>query len=491
MNGAAGTDEGSNVHGRRSRRRGSRRELPLVIALSVILSGITGADTRGDEPTAFVGVHVIPLVGSDTLDDQTVLVREGRIVAVGPMDRVVPPEGTRVIEGRGKYLVPGLTDMHVHVATETAVEAGPRQLLLLLANGVTTILNAGDFGEPLNDWADEIRNGEMVGPTIYTAQYARGARDGNPTSVQVTSPDQARDYVRRSKLEGYSFIKVYNWTGPQEFAAIVDETRRQGMAVIGHVPQEVGLDDALRGGMAMLAHVGAGGLFRSHYQAWMEPSDYPRTARLVREAGVFVATTLAVEEVQAKVWGGSEQGWQEVLHQPGVRYAHPATIARWELKTKGQKIFSLDGREPGGRDAAVREMKRLTRLLHDENVNLLLGSDAPTVLLMAGFSIHRELAILQEIGIGAHDILTIASRNGGEFIHRHVPDAAPFGTIAPGMRADLLLLEADPLEDVGNLQKRTGVMARGRWYPEAELQQRLQDLTMRDGEDQAEGDEKE
>ncbi|MFQ5679153.1 MAG: hypothetical protein ACE5HP_06810 [Gemmatimonadota bacterium] len=139
------------------------------------------------------------MTGELTLADQTVVVRDGVIVDVGPTGVVPVPADATVVDGQGRFLMPGLADMHTHVATETSVDAAPGQLFLFLANGVTMILGQGDFGEPLPTWARQIREGTLLGPTFYTARYARGPKDGSPASVTVVGEARARQFVRESR----------------------------------------------------------------------------------------------------------------------------------------------------------------------------------------------------------------------------------------------------------------------------------------------------
>lgn len=427
--------------------------------------------------TAFVDVTVIPMNGPGTLDRYTVVVEDGAISAVGPTASTTIPEGAVIIDGRGEYLIPGLADMHTHVATETSLDAGPGQLLLYLANGVTTILNQGDFGAPLPEWGNRIRAGEMMGPTVYSARYARDVRDGDPPNVHVLDPVAAAAWVADAKRDGYQFIKVYNWTRRDVFERLVSEAERQGLAVIGHIPIDVGWSAALSSGMVMVSHAGFGGFFNTAFRSAVAPARIPAVVQRTRESGVWVNPTIAVEEAVRAVWGGNAAGEAAVFAQPGVEYAHPATLARWRTKLFTQRLYNPPGSVPGGRDAIVAFIEEYTAALHDAGVRLLAGSDSPTVLLMAGYTMRNELLALAGLGLDRFEALETATRNPGDFIAATVEGAEPFGTIEVGARADLVLLDEDPLADLNHVfDRRAGVMARGVWVSETELRSMLEAL---------------
>jgi len=422
---------------------------------------------------AFVGVDVLPMNGEGLLTDRTVVVRDEMIVAIGPADLVDLPPDAFVIAAPGAVLMPGLADMHVHFATETSLDAGGGQLLQYLANGVTAVFNQGDFGGPFPEWARQARERAIPSPTIYLGRYTRGPQDGAPNTVVVTGAENARQWVRDSQATGYDYIKVYNFTGSAEFQAVVDEGRTLGMSVVGHIPQPVGFRTAVESGQVLISHAGYGGLFTSHFSGTTNRAAIDSAIDLLLEQGTWLNPTLRVEEAVAAVFGGNEAGYREVFEQPGVRYTHPATRARWRTKVVVQQLYNPPGSQPGGRDAQLDFMREYVQAARAAGVPMIAGSDSPTVLLVAGFSFVETLRALERAGLRSEDVLGIATASAGRFVAETLPGAEPFGTVEVGTRADLLLLQADPREDLGNLREQVGVMARGRWRSAAELQRLL------------------
>jgi imidazolonepropionase-like amidohydrolase len=448
---------------------GTSGDWPIRVAQLVPAEEVSG-------PVAFVNVTVLPMNGTGPVVDQTVVTDGATIVQVGPSTSVAPPPGAHVVDGAGRFLMPGLADMHTHVATETSVDAAPGQLLLYTAHGVTTILGQGDFGEPLPQWARDVESGSLLGPTIYTARYARGIQDGSPASVQVTGAAQARAYADEAASLGYDFLKVYNYTGEQTFAALVDEGLALGLPVIGHIPQPVGFEAAIAGGMVLVSHAGHGGFLTSVFGNAVRPDLVDRAIDQTLAAGAWVNPTLAVEEAITRVWGGNAGAEQAVFDQEGVRYLHPATLQLWSRKIYQQRLYNPAGSVPGQLDAAFAFVEQFTRQFFEAGIPIIAGSDSPTVLLVPGLSMLHELYLMEDIGIPRASVLRIATRNAGEFISQHLSGAEPFGTVEVGQRADLILLEANPLDDLGNLQRRLGVMTRGTWRTEPWLRLRLEAL---------------
>jgi hypothetical protein len=196
-----------------------------------------------------------------------------------------------------------------------------------------------------------------------------------------------------------------------------------------------------------------------------------------RAADAAVTTTLEMSRTTAEVWGGNAQGIAAFWGRPENRFMHSTEVGLHRESIEGPR-WHPQGSRPGGQNAQFAFVRAYTRALYDAGVPLLAGTDAPTVFGVAGFSLLRELAELRDgLALTPSQVLAIATRNPGERIGRYVNDL-PFGAIAPGRRADLLLLEADPLEDLGALEKRVAVMARGRLYTNAELQRGIERLAV-------------
>ena len=414
----------------------------------------------GDPPprdvTAFIDTHVVPMDRERELDHQTVLVSAGRIIAMGPAGKIKVPAEARRIDARGEWLLPGLADMHVHVHVDD-------DLALLLANGVTTVLHMGAApSEMVALDRDAIAAGKLVGPQLFFAFLIDGtAARGNP---HINTPQEARAMVQFAKANDYDFIKVYNSIDAAEFSAIVEEAHALGMAVIGHGVRAVGLPAALYQGQVMVAH---GEEF--YYTAFAHKIDdaaIPGVAAATRGSGAWVTPNLSGYESFAKQWGKPDVV-AALLRAPEVAYLSPQTRMDWS--TSGYQF------RKGSITDTLAFLRRFTRALSDAGVPLLTGTDTPLPGLLPGYSEHDDLQALVVAGLTSYQALVAATRSPGEFIRKFVPAAEPFGVVATGMRADLVLVRENPLAQLQTLRTPVGVMARGRWYDATALARLLED----------------
>jgi hypothetical protein len=422
---------------------------------------------------AFVNVNVVPMTRDIVLADQTVVITDGRIAAIGPFESTIVPDDAVKIDGRGYYLLPGLTDFHVHIRAET-------ELLSYLAFGVTTVVNLRGGSNHLA-MRDRVRRGELLGPTIYTS----GPRvDGDPPIWRdsnnriLTDPKEADEVVEAHLASGYNFIKVYNNLPPDAFAALVSAAKSRGIAVVGHVPRAGGrdtaLDRVLRAGQAMIAH--GEEYFFTHFRGASnadmkegpppEPdvSQIPEVAAATKMAGTAVTPNLVFPMMVLK----QVEDLDGVLSDPETRHLDPAVRRLWETAnpTRRNDLERFVARER----VKYGFLKKLTRGLRDAGVRLLLGTDASGPGMFPGKSAHQELRELVDAGLTPYEALVTATCNAGEFIAVHVAGAEPFGTVTPGSRADLLLVDANPLTGVEAVARLAGVMVRGRWLSKTKLQ---------------------
>jgi imidazolonepropionase-like amidohydrolase len=444
------------------------------------LAGVLLASTGQEQgTTAFVHVTVVPMAGTEeplALPDHTVVVTGGRIAAVGPSAEVALPEGAVVIDGGGRWLMPGLVDMHVHTW-------GAGELLLFVANGVTTVRNM--FGAPLHlMWRREIAAGERLGPTIVTAgPIVDGSPPIWPGSRVIQTPDDARAAVREQAEAGYDFIKVYARVPLEAYLALMAAAAEAGLPVDGHVPSAVGLPRALEAGQRTLEHL-------IGYESWLEPGDSPlagmsgtlarlgawehidrgRMAEVAEETAASGAWNCATLVVMQK-WLAPDEVERE-LERPELRYVAPFLIGVWKGMHKDLTAEALAAGR-GGDD----ERRELVGALHRGGARILLGTDCGNPWVPAGFSAHEELANLVAAGLSPHAALYAATRAPAECLGQE----DEFGAVLPGLRADLLLLAADPLADVRAAAQRVGVMLRGQWLPEEDLRERLEELAAANG----------
>ncbi len=432
-------------------------------------------EADADQTVAITHVNVLPMTDqADLLLDQTIIVTGGSIESVGPATDLDIPAGAVVLDGRGRYVMPGMVDTHTHLATNVREFLGPAaiasviessatdQLILYLARGVTTILNNGDFGEALPRWSNETESGLKVGPTIYSAQYARGnstTPDGGPANRAVTDAFQARQFTRSARNSGYDMIKIYNWSPREAVLAILDEARLLEMPVIGHFPQTLSTQEVVTNGLSMVAH---GGAFIYTMIPDRNINRIPEAVALARDNDLAVTATLGIEEIIAQVWGGNTSGIAEYRGREENRFMHPTTRALNERGINGSR-WNPPGASPGGYDVSRDFVREMTRQMQANGVMVLMGTDSPTVLGVPGFSAHHELLALQNAGLSNREVLRIATRNGGEYLSTRLNIQQPFGVVSNGAKADLIMLDANPLDDLAATQSILGVMTAGHW----------------------------
>ncbi|MCK9685359.1 amidohydrolase family protein [Scleromatobacter humisilvae] len=438
-----------------------------IATLALSLAALCGT-AQAAPPIAFVHVNVVPLAVDGVLLDQTVLVDAGRIQAVGKA--VTIPAGATVIDGQGTaYLCPGLADMHTHSDTRA-------DMAVYLTNGVTSVLNMGEASNAFVGRTKPAANRtEIASPHIYTAFRIDGsARYG---SFVVTTPDEARWAVRLAKTNGHDFMKVYNDLSPDAFDALVDETRLQGLPIVGHGITRVGLRRQLAAGQLMVAHAEEF-LYTvfdtdTSKDANAAPDDaqIPAVVDLVKRSRAFVTADLATYAAIARQWG-KPAVVDTFLRAPESRYVSPQDRISWKLEDYSSRAGSLDDR--------LAFLSRFVKAMSDAGVPLITGTDAPAIPGMApGFSLHDDMDRLVAAGLSRQQVLVAAARAPGEMMARAFPGKVPFGTVTPGARADLVLSAANPLDDLAALRSPLGVMAGGRWFDQMQLQGLLRDVARR------------
>ena len=438
----------------------------LLPALAVAAVALT--------PVAFVDVTVLPMDRERVVAGQTVIVRDGRIAEMGPAGRVRVPPGAARVEGKGRYLMPGLGEMHGHLPGPQVPEPLARDLLFLfVANGVTTV--RGMLGYPNSvELRDRAARGEFIAPTLYVAS------PGFSGQSSPSAPDAVRR-VREYKAAGFDLLKMHEGLTREVYDAVADTAREVGIPFGGHVANQVGLLHALEKGQKSIDHLDgyleALGLDDSPFRdaetttrarkavELLDEKRIPELARRARAAGAWNVPTLALWQT---FFGGEPA--ETFLAWPELKYVPKSMLDQWVQARQGQ-IASFPTAEAGRRALAVRD--RVLKALVDEGAGVVLGSDAPQIFSVPGFSIiYREIPAMMRAGLTPYQVL----RSGTYSVADYFGTLDRSGTVAVGRQADLLLLEADPLKDLSNLSRRAGVMVRGRWLPETEIRERLQTI---------------
>lgn len=432
--------------------------LKIAITALLVCLGLGSSSAFADAPsaTAFVDVNVLPMSDDRVLRGRTVVIRDQTIVAIGPVSTTSVPVDARRVEGRGRaFLLPGLADMHTHVNDE-------EDLSLFIANGVTTILHMGISPDHMVLSANRhIEQGQAVGPRIFFAKLIDGTRDSE--QFFVATPEQAAHAVDLAKTNGYDFIKVYNGLTASQFAAVVEQARRAGLPVIGHGVRGVGLPRQLFEGQVMVAHAEEFLYTAFHGQA--DVVQIPGIAAEVARSGAFVTPNLSLFRVLSEQWGKPAVA-EAYVRDPRARLISPSLRLRWLAHNSyTHRTGSIEGILPF--------LQQLTKAMADAGVPLLAGTDSPLPGMFPGYSVHDDIRALIDAGLSPYQALTAATRTPGDFVAKHVPASARFGTVEIGKRADLVLADSNPLDNVAALRSPLGVMTGGRWYGAVDIQSLL------------------
>ena len=437
-----------------------KRLILLAVALFVV-------DSAAAASTAFINVNVIPMTTEAVVTGQTVVVNSGMIVAIGDVDTVPVPEDAKVVDGTDRYLMPGLAELHAHVP-DTGTPYLDRVFSLFVANGVTTV--RGMLGRPSHlVLRQQLLDGKRFGPRLITSGPSM---NGN----SVSGPGDAARKVRAQHAAGYDFIKIHPGLSAEEYAAIATVAAELRIPFAGHVPAAVGVEGALSAGMATIDHLdgyiaalmpantdrsgGYGGFFDVLLADQVIEANIAEIALRTAVAGTWnVPTESLIEHVVG------DMSVEDLRNRPEMRYMPQAMVQKWVQAKEKQLDERGFNATIGARAIEIR--RKLILALHKAGAGLLLGSDAPQIFNVPGFSLHHELGFLVAAGLTPFEALQSGTTAAAEFLGTNT------GVVAVGREADLVLLNANPLLDIGNSRRVHGVMVRGNWYSSIALQQRL------------------
>jgi imidazolonepropionase-like amidohydrolase len=427
----------------------------ISVLLFILLLG--QASALAETFTAFADANVISMVDDRILFGHTVLVRNELIFEVARSDQLKLPEGTRRIDAKGKYLTPGLAEMHGHMQLPNGIPSSQYvtdMLFLYLANGVTTVRGMLGGGGQF-ELREMIQNGEVAGPNLYLA--GPGFTGGS-----ISSPKQASRRVVQQFNEGWDLLKVLPGLTTAEYDAMAETAHRLGIRFAGHVPQAVGLKHALQMGQHTFDHI----------DGYLEQLDFPAKAYVMTEmthwaqqtksSGAWIVPTLVVWD---HIIGLSDPN--EVIRWDELRYWPKTQVDNWYRRQQRSHPDSSARRKELQAYSAARSV--LLKVLNDEGAGILLGSDSPQAFSVPGFSIHREMAAMVAAGMTTAEVLASGTRNIGTYLQ----GSKALGVIAPGNQADLILMHANPLDDINNTRLIAGVMSRGLWLDSKTIEDRL------------------
>ncbi|MCD9125733.1 amidohydrolase family protein [Luteimonas fraxinea] len=387
------------------------------------------------------------------------------------VDVEVPGDATR-IDGAGRVLMPGLAEFHGHVPGGDDPVYVQDTLDLYLANGVTLVRNmSGDVSHP--ELRTRIERGEVNGPTMVVASPWLRSQDA----------DEAVREVRAHHAAGFDLVKIGSIPA-DAYPRMAETAHAVGIPFAGHIPEGVPLEVALDAKQASIDHFDRyveflvppgtetgereAGWFGSGWVQWADRGRIDEAVSRTRAAGTWNVPTLTLVEHMA-----SSETPEAMLQWPEMRYMPASERERW--RRAKHEYAARDTFQPDAAQALVTLRRELLKALHDGDAPIVLGSDAPQFFNVPGFSIHREMAMMQASGLTPYEVLVTGTRNAA--LALGTPDA--FGTVEVGRRADLVLLAGDPREDLSHAQAPLGVMARGRWWPREALDARLAEIAER------------
>ncbi|HYO78420.1 MAG TPA: amidohydrolase family protein [Thermoanaerobaculia bacterium] len=419
----------------------------LTSILVVVLSFPALAQT-----VVFRNANVISMTSPKVAEKQTVVVRDGKIDAILKAGAALPKDA-KVIDASGKFLMPGLAEMHGHIPPPNA-PAGLLDdvLYLYLANGITTVRGMLGHDGQINI-REYQKKGQVHAPNLYVAGPSF-------TGQTVNSPQEAIDRVKAQKKEGWDLLKVHPGLTREEYDAMAKAAREEGIRFAGHVPESVDLMHAIDAGHETFDHIDGYLEYTGGDKGAIDQAKLAAAIKKSKEAGVWIVPTSALWKI---LFNGVPL--EKLRAYPELDYVPANAITSWS-KMYEQRAAQLKADQV---KTMLDNRVKILRALHEGGVKILMGTDAPQQFSVPGFSLHRELQEMKAAGMSNYEILKRGTAIVGEYFKKQ----DSFGTIEAGKRADVVLLSANPLTDIANVSKIDGVMVRGRWYSRADIDERL------------------
>jgi len=477
-----------------------KRVFFVVLFISIVAVSMVLLKGPPELPAlVFSNVTLIDGTGTPPRAHMRVVIRNGLITSLGPVSSVSVPSGAREVDAAGKFMIPGLWDMHVHIATsqfnDSKVKAKPswrRDIFipLLVANGIVGIRDMGGDLDDLLAMRQDIQTGVQVGPQmVFAGPWLINDRVSAPESLSVMTADEGRDAVQQLKRRGADFIKILNLSAEAYFA-VADESKRQGLSFVGHVPRSITAAQASDAGQKSIEHVFYSNLafdcssrqkeLLADLHAAIQKKDADGYHKAYDDAIASYdpakASLLWMKMIKNGTWetptlinyDTNAHRDEARMDDPNLQYL-PAPLRRdWDVKKLNEdvtpELFAWRKRQADFETRVVASM-------HHAGLPILAGSDSLDAFVFVGSSLHQELALMVRAGFTPMEALQSATLKPAEFLGRKDSQ----GTVESGKIADMVLLSANPLEDIANLNKIDGVVLRGRYLPKLRLQQMLKD----------------
>lgn len=450
-----------------------------LLLISILSLSVESCQQKNTEPEdhqlVFRSINVIPMDEERVLLNQDVVVGLGKIIAIGESGKVKFNDDAIIVDGSGKYLLPGLAEIHAHVPPIDDIKPMKEVLSLFLANGVTTI--RGMLGHPMHlELRAKINSGEILGPHFYTTGPSF-------SGTTVKTAEEGSQRVRDQKAAGYDYLKLHPGLTPETFGAITSTAHEVGIPFVGHVSFDVGIQRALDAGYSSIDHLDGiveglvpgiekigeqeNGLFGIFSSPMADTARMPSILSALKEKNIWLVPTQALAERWMSPVGGDV-----FLSAPEMKYMKQETLDNW----RKAKVTLLEDKRFDAQN--VEDYIQLRRkIIYDSQragVGILLGSDAPQIFDVPGFSIHHELRYLVDAGLTPFEALQTGTVNVARYLGK--PDE---GKIKQGAPSDLVILAANPLADISNTQKIEAVMIGETYLPRDSINHMLSSIEKR------------
>jgi imidazolonepropionase-like amidohydrolase len=439
------------------------------------------AQSSKPRAVAIINVTVIDVTGGALEPHRTVVVRNGRIEAVRDSDAAKDKDSGTQVNGTGKYLIPGLWDMHVHlVFGDWFPQANEISLPLFVANGITGVRDMGGKLEVLDEWRKQISSGRLIGPRIVmSGPMLDGPQPRFPSSIAIKTPEDGRRAVDDLQRRGADFIKLQSLIPRDAVFAIADEARKQGIPFVGHVPDSVRASEASNAGQKSFEHLigifeGASPLEDEFIKGHKSEGQFLSTYDPDRAAKLFALLAKnQTWQCPTLVW---ERAGNLIELSDFAKDIHAKYVPAYWKDVTWQRFMEQVMHEfntddlPTRRRFVAKELE-VVNTMHRAGIPFLAGTDTPPgVHIFPGFSLHEELQRFVAAGFSPLEALQTATLNPARFGGME----NQLGTIEKGKIADLVLLDANPLDDIRNTQKIAGVVVNGRYLSRADLDKMLE-----------------
>lgn len=455
------------------------RTFLLLVAL-ILVSCNQAQEKMSPTANLISNVNIVDVRTGAIHEGKQIVIDSGKIKHIS--DAVENAESyARHIDGTGKYALPGLAEMHAHIPSpETSKQRIEETLFLYLSNGITTI--RGMLGHPSHlEMREKAKTGDLLSPRIFTSSPSL---NGN----SLPTPEEARTKVTAYKNDGYDFLKIHPGIQLEVFDELVKTANDVGITFSGHVPVDVGIRHALESEYASIDHVDGfleglvpesenvnpaeNGFFGYNFTALADPGKIDELVQMAKENKVWIVPTQSLFER----WFAPADG-DELLAQPEMKYMQASTLAEWKQR-KEQTTGEGTGFEVAQWEKFDEIRMQLIKKLQENGHGMLLGSDAPQLFNVPGFSIHHEIDGMVRAGLTPLEIIQSGTVNPAAFFGKE----DLFGEIKEGLDADILLLNANPLEDLSALKELSGVMVRGTWLDKESIDKKLGEIAAHAGQ---------